>query len=106
MGAKSSCLPKGAVLTDLDPRDLEVLHMVESNNVCTLFEYYKFGLSIGVPDKMLTRNATKISHLEMLVLARQLNRELEVSHFFVTFSTDVCQWICASFTKTRGLFYC
>ena len=68
---------------DLDPRDLRILQMVESNNVCTLFEYYKLGLSTGVPDEVLTQNATKISRLEMLVLARQLNSGLDVSDFFM-----------------------
>ena len=84
-GAKPSCLPKGEVVTDLDLRDLRILQMVEGNNVCTLFEYYKLGLLMGVPDEVLARNTTKISRLEMLVLARQLNRELEVSDFFCDF---------------------
>ena len=90
MEGKPSCFPKGEVVMDLDPRDLRIPQMVESNNVCTLFEYYKLGLSMGIPDEVLTQNTTKISRLEMLVLARQLNRELEVSDFFVTFFTDVC----------------
>ena len=64
---------------------MRILQTVESNNVCTLFEYYKLGLLMGVPDEVLTRNATKFFHLEMLVLARQLNRELEVSDFLCDF---------------------
>ena len=40
---------------------------------------------MGVPDSVLTRNATKISHLEMLVLARQLNSDLEVPDFLCDF---------------------
>ena len=72
-------------MTDLDPKDLRILQMVESNNVCTLFEYCKLGLLMGLPDDVLTRNATKISRLEMLVLTRQLNRELEVSDFLCDF---------------------
>ena len=28
---------RGAVVTDLDPRDLQILQMVEANSVCTLF---------------------------------------------------------------------
>ena len=43
----------GAVM-DLEPRDLRILQMVEANSVCTLFEYYKLGLSMGVPDNVLT----------------------------------------------------
>ena len=72
-------------MTDLDPKDLQILQTVEINNVCTLFEYYKLGLSMGVPDGVLTRNATKISRLEMLVLARQLNSDLEVPDFLCDF---------------------
>ena len=84
--AKASCsLPKGEVVMDLDPKDLRILQMVEGNNVCTLFEYYKLCLSMGVPDQVLARNATKISHLELLVLARQLNSGLDVSDFFCDF---------------------
>ena len=59
MGEKSLFCPprpkseRGAV-TDLEPRDLRILQMVEANSVCTLFEYYKLGLSMGVPDDVLT----------------------------------------------------
>ena len=77
--------PQGELMTDLDPKDLRILQMVEINNVCTLFEYYKLGLSMGVPDGVLTQNTTKISRLEMLVLARQLNSDLEVPDFLCDF---------------------
>ena len=70
---------------DLDPKDLRILQMVEANNVCTLFKYYKLGLSMGVPDEVLARNAAKISRLEMLVLGRQLNSGLDVHNFFCDF---------------------
>ena len=56
-GGKSSCSPKGEVVMDLDPKDLQILQMVESNSVCTLFEYYKLGLSMGVPDMVLSQNS-------------------------------------------------
>ena len=89
-GEKSSCppktpmraKPKGEAVMDLDSKDLQILQMVEGNSVCTLFEYYKLGLSLGVPDEVLTRNATKTHRFEMLVLARLLNSELDVSDFF------------------------
>ena len=96
--AKPSCpLPKGEAVMDLDPKDLRILQMVETNNVCILFEYYKLGLSMGVPDGVLAGNATKISRLEMLVLARQLNSGLDVSDFFCDFLDrcvliNVCQF--------------
>ena len=60
---------RGAVVTDLDPRDLRILQMVGVNSVCTIFEYYKLGLSMGVPHDVLTRNATKDDRMEMLVAA-------------------------------------
>ena len=69
-------------MTDLDPRDLRILQMVEANSVCTLFEYYKLGLSMGVPHDVLTRNATKVHRMEMLVAARQMNSQLDVPDFF------------------------
>ena len=50
--------------------------------MCTLFEYYKLGLSMGVPDEVLSRNERKTHRLEMLVLARLLNSEIDVSDFF------------------------
>ena len=56
--------------------------MVEANSVCTLFEYYKLGLSMGVPHDVLTRNATKVHRMEMLVAARQMNSHLDVPDFF------------------------
>ena len=76
---------RGAV-TDLEPRDLRILQMVEANSVCTLFEYYKLGLSMGVADDVLTRNATKIHRMEMLVAARQMNSQLDVPNFFLRLS--------------------
>ena len=59
----------GVVVMDLDPRDLRILQMVEANSVCTIFEYYKLGLSMGVPHNVLTQNATKVDRMEMLVTA-------------------------------------
>ena len=56
--------------------------MVEANSVCTLSEYYELGLSMGVPDDVLTRNATKIHRMEMLVNARLMNSQLDVPDFF------------------------
>ena len=78
MRAKS----KREAVTDLDPNDLRILQMVECNSVCTLFEYYKLGLSMGVPDQVLTRNTMKTHRVEMLVLARLLNSELDILDFF------------------------
>ena len=49
----------GAVVTDLDPRDLRILQMVGANSVCTIFEYYKLGLSMGVPHDVLTCESLK-----------------------------------------------
>ena len=69
-------------MTDLDPRDLRILQMVEANSVCTLFEYYKLGLSMGMPHNVLTKNATKVHWMEMLVAARQMNSQLDVPDFF------------------------
>ena len=37
---------------------------------------------MGVPHDVLTRNATKIHRMEMLVAARQMNSQLDVPHFF------------------------
>ena len=87
---------RGAVVTDLDPRDLRILQMVEANSVCTLFEYYKLGLSMGVPHDVLTRNATKIHRTEMLVVAPQMNSQLDAPDFFCDYlnrrvSVDVRQ---------------
>ena len=59
-----------------------ILQMVEANSVCTLSEYYKLGLSMGVSDDVLTRNATKIHRMEMLVAARLMNSQLDVPDFF------------------------
>ena len=73
---------RGAVMMGLDPRDLQILQMVEANSVCTLFEYYKLGLSMGVPHDVLTQNATKVHRMEMLVAARQMNSHLDVPDFF------------------------
>ena len=61
---------------------MRILQMVEANSVCTLFEYYKLGLSMGVPHDVLTRNATKVHRMEMLVAARQMNSQLDVPDFF------------------------
>ena len=72
----------GAVVTDLDPRDLRILQMVEVNSVCTLFEYYKLGLSMGVPHDVLTKNTTKVHRMEMLVATQQMNSHLDVPDFF------------------------
>ena len=67
---------------DLDPRDLRILQMVGANSVCTIFEYYKLGLLMGVPHDVLTRNATKDDRMEMLVATRQMNSQLDVPDFF------------------------
>ena len=75
----------GAVVTDLDLRDLRILQMVEANSVCTIFEYYKLGLLMGVPHDVLTRNATKVNRMEMLVAARQMNSQLDVPDFFCNY---------------------
>ena len=56
--------------------------MVGSNSVCTIFEYYKLGLLMGVPHDVLTENATKDDRIEMLVAARQMNSQLDVPNFF------------------------
>ena len=69
-------------MTDLDPRDLQILQMVGANSVCTIFEYYKLGLSMGVPRDVLTRNATKDDQMEMLVATRKMNSQLDVPDFF------------------------
>ena len=66
----------------MDQRDLRILQMVGANSVCTIFEYYKLGLSMGVPHNVLTRNATKVDQMEMLVAARQMNSQLDVPNFF------------------------
>ena len=71
---------------DLDPRDLRILQMVEANSVCTLFEYYKLGRTMGVPDDVLTRNTTKIHWMEMLVAAQLMNSQLDVPDFFLQLS--------------------
>ena len=73
---------RGAVMMGLDPRDLRILQIVEANSVCTLFEYYKLGLSMGVPHDVLTRNSIKVHRMEMLVTARQMNSHLDVPDFF------------------------
>ena len=59
--------------------------MVEANSLCTLFEYYKLGLLMGVPDDILTRNVTKTHQMEMLVAARIMNSELDVPDFFCNY---------------------
>ena len=88
MGEKSLFCPprakseRGVVVTDLDLRDLQILQMVGANSVCTIFEYYKLGLSMGVPHNVLTQNATKDDRMEMLVAARQMNSQLDVPDFF------------------------
>ena len=56
--------------------------MVEANSVCTIFEDYKLGLSMGVPHNVLTRNATNVDWMEMLVTARQMNSQLDVPDLF------------------------
>ena len=37
---------------------------------------------MGVPDNVLTRNATKIHRMEMLVDARLMNSQIDVPDFF------------------------
>ena len=59
--------------------------MVECHSVCDLFEYYKLGLSMGVPDNVLTRSSTKTHQLEMLVIARLMNSQLEVPDFLCNY---------------------
>ena len=76
--------------------------MVECNSVCTLFEYYKLGLSAGVPDNVLTRNVTKTHQLEMFVVARLMNSQLEVPDFFVTILTDAPLLTCGRPMKIKG----
>ena len=71
----------GAVM-DLEPRHLRILQMVEANSLCTLSEYYKLGLSMGVSDNVLTQNVTKIHRMEMLVAAQLMNSQLDVPDFF------------------------
>ena len=68
MGEKSFFCPlrpksEQGVVMDLEPRDLRILQMVEANSVCTLFEYYKLGLSMGFPDDVLTRNTGCVTGL-------------------------------------------
>ena len=87
---------RGVVVTDLDLRDLRILQMVGANGVCTIFEYYKLGPSMGVPQDVLTRNATKDDRMEMLVAAQQMNSQLDVPDFFCDYlnrrvSMDVLQ---------------
>ena len=53
-----------------------------ANSVSTIFEYYKLGLLMGVPHNVLTRNPTKDDRMEMLVIAQQMNSQLDVPHFF------------------------
>ena len=67
------------IVMDLRLRDLRILQMVEANSLCTLFEYYKLGLSI------LTRNTTEIHRMEMLVAARLMNSQLDVPDFFCNY---------------------
>ena len=81
----------------MDSRDLQILQTVERNAVCTLFEYYKLGLLMGVPDEVLSHNERKTHRLEMLVLGRNLNSEIDVSDFFCDYLNrrvfvDVCQF--------------
>ena len=59
--------------------------MVEANSVCTFSEYYKLGLSMGVPDNVLTRNTTKIHRMEMLIAPRLMNSQLDVPDFFCNY---------------------
>ena len=86
----------------MDQRDLRILQMVGANSVCTIFEYYKLGLSMGVPHDVLTRNATKVDQMEMLVAAPQMNSQLDVPNFFVTTLTGVCPWTCDRPMKIKG----
>ena len=76
--------------------------MVEANSVCTLFEYYKLGLSMGVPDDLLTQNATKTHQMEMLVAARLMNSQLDVPDFFAIILTGACLWTCDRPMKIKG----
>ena len=45
------------------------------------FDYYRLGLSMGIPDELLTQNYNHPSRLEMLVCAKLVNYELSTVEF-------------------------
>ena len=52
-----------------------------NNDVVTTFNYYRLGLSMGIPDKLLTQNYNNPSRLEMLVCAKLISYELATEDF-------------------------
>ena len=82
---------------NLDARDLTILQTVVNNNAITSFDYYRLGLSMGIPDEVLTSNYNNPSRLEMLVCAKLINYRLSDEEFMCDFldarvSTDVRQF--------------
>ena len=82
---------------NLHARDLTILQTVVNNNAVTSFDYYRLGLSMGIPDEVLTPNYNNPSWLEMLVCAKLINHRLLDKEFMCNFlnarvTTDVCQF--------------
>ena len=74
-----------------------ILQTVVNNNATTSFDYYQLGLSMGIPDEVLTPNYNNPSRLEMLVCAKLINYRLSDEEFMCDFldarvSTDVRQF--------------
>ena len=73
------------------------MQTVVNNNAATSFDYYRLGLSMGIPDEVLTPNYNNPSRLEMLVCAKLINYRLSDEEFMCDFldarvSTDVRQF--------------
>ena len=70
---------------NLDAQDLTILQTVVNNNAVTSFDYYRLGLSMGIPDEVLTPNYNNPSRLEMLVCAKLINYRLSDEEFMCDF---------------------
>ena len=84
-GAMMVVVPPFSRKHNLEPRNLTILQTVANNDVVTTFDYYRLGLSMGIPDQILTQNYNDPSRLEMLVCAKLINYQLSTEDFMCYF---------------------
>ena len=97
-GATTAAVPPFSQQHNLDVRDLTILQTVVNNNAVTSFDYYRLGLSMEIPDEVLTPNYNNPSWLEMLVCAKLINYRLSDEEF-------MCDFLNARVTTDARQFY-
>ena len=80
-GVMIASVPPFSMQHNLDPRDLTILQTVVNNDAVTTFDYYRLGLSMGIPDEILAENYHKPSRVEMLVCAKLINYQISPEDF-------------------------